>query len=89
LLLADEVERRDQQALERHLQQAGFEDHVTLDGFDWTSTVQLDRRQLQLVFTLEFLARLLQPGHRPLSSGKWLARSELPLTSVSAPSSGV
>lgn len=57
LLLADEVQRRDQQALERHLQQAGFEDRVALDGFDWTSPVQLDRRQLQHVFTLEFLAR--------------------------------
>ena len=57
LLLADEVQRRDHQALERHLVQAGFEDRVTLDGFDWTSPVQLDRRQLQQVFTLEFLAR--------------------------------
>jgi len=28
-----------------------------LDGFDWTSPVQLDRRQLQQVFSLEFLAR--------------------------------
>ena len=57
LLVADEVQRRDQQALERHLIQAGFEDRVTLDGFDWTSPVQLDRRQLQQVFSLEFLAR--------------------------------
>jgi len=57
LLLADEVQRRDHQALERHLVQAGFEDRVTLDGFDWTSPVQLDRRQLQQVFSLEFLAR--------------------------------
>ena len=57
LLLADEVQRRDQQALERHLDQAGFEDRVTLDGFDWTSPVQVDRRQLQHVFTLEFLVR--------------------------------
>jgi len=57
LLLADEVQRRDQQALERHLVQAGFEDRVTLDRFDWTSPVQLDRRHLQQVFTLEFLAR--------------------------------
>ena len=29
LLLADEVQRRDQQALERHLAQAGFEDRAT------------------------------------------------------------
>jgi len=50
LLLADEVQRRDQQALERHLDQAGFEDRVTLDGFDWASPVQLDRRQLQHIF---------------------------------------
>jgi len=57
LLLADEVQRRDHQALERHLIQAGFEDRVTLDKFDWTSPVQLDRGQLQQVFTLEFLAR--------------------------------
>ena len=57
LLLADEVQRRDQQALERHLLQAGFEERVALDGFDWASPVQLDRRQLQHIFTLEFLAR--------------------------------
>jgi DNA replication protein DnaC len=57
LLLADEVQRRDRQALERHLLQAGFEDRVALDTFDWGAAVQLDRRQLQHVFTLEFLAR--------------------------------
>ena len=64
LLLADEVQRRDHQALERHLVQAGFEDRVTLDGFDWTSPVQLDRRQLQQVFSLEFLARKEHVGVR-------------------------
>jgi DNA replication protein DnaC len=57
LLLADEVQRRDQQALERHLLQAGFEDRISLDAFDWSSAVQLDRRQLQHVSTPEFLAR--------------------------------
>jgi len=57
LLLADEVQRRDQQALERHLQLAGFEDRVDLDAVDWTSPVQFDRRQLQHLFTLEFLQR--------------------------------
>ena len=34
LLLADEVQRRDQQALERRLTSAGFEDRVTLDDVD-------------------------------------------------------
>jgi DNA replication protein DnaC len=57
LLLADEVQRRDQRALERQLAQAGFEEVVTLDRFDWAAPVQLDRRHLQEVFTLEFLAR--------------------------------
>ena len=57
LLLADEVHRRDQQALDRHLLQAGFEERVSLEAFDWSSPVQLDKRQLQQVFTLDFLAR--------------------------------
>lgn len=55
LLLADEVQRREQQALERHLVQAGFEERVALEDFDWSSPVQLDKRQLQRVFTLGFL----------------------------------
>jgi DNA replication protein DnaC len=57
LLLADEVQRREQQALERHLLQAGFEERVTLDDFDWAAPIQVDRRQLQHVFTLAFLER--------------------------------
>ena len=57
LLLADEVQRRDQQALERRLALAGFEERATLDGFDWSAPVQLDRRQLQALFSLDFLAR--------------------------------
>jgi DNA replication protein DnaC len=55
LLLADEVQRRDHQALERHLQQAGFEDRVVLDGFDWSAPIQVDRRQVQALFSLDFL----------------------------------
>lgn len=57
LLLADEVQRREQQALEQHLVQAGFEERVTLDDFDWSSPVHIDRHQLQHVFTLQFLQR--------------------------------
>jgi DNA replication protein DnaC len=57
LLLADEVQRRDHVGLERRLQQAGFEDQVTLEQFDWSASIQVDRRQLQALFTLEFLAR--------------------------------
>lgn len=57
LLLADEVQRRDGAALERRLEHAGFEERVTLDAFDWSHPVTFDRRRLQTLFTLEFLAR--------------------------------
>jgi hypothetical protein len=30
---------------------------MTLDDFDWSAPIQLDRRQLQHVFTLQFLER--------------------------------
>jgi DNA replication protein DnaC len=55
LLLADEIQRRDDQALERHLAQAGFEERVLLEQFDWTAPVQLDRRLIQALFSLRFL----------------------------------
>jgi DNA replication protein DnaC len=57
LLLADEVSRRDGAALERRLQRAGFEERVTLEAFDWSAPVHFDRRRLQALCTLEFLAR--------------------------------
>jgi DNA replication protein DnaC len=57
LLLADEVQRRDQHALDRRLAQAGFEERVTLDHFDWTAPIQVDRRHVQELFTLQFLTR--------------------------------
>ncbi len=57
LLLADEVQRRDQQALEQRLRRAGFEERVSLEAFDWAAPIRLDRRALQGLFSLEFLAR--------------------------------
>ncbi|HZR01161.1 MAG TPA: IS21-like element helper ATPase IstB [Chloroflexota bacterium] len=57
LLLADEVQRRDALALERRLDGAGFEERAALERFDWTHPVQIDRRRLQALFTLEFLRR--------------------------------
>lgn len=56
LLLADEVQRRDQQALELRLRRAGFEERVSLENFDWQAPVQVDRRMLQALFSLQFLA---------------------------------
>lgn len=57
LLCADEAQRRDHLAIERRLEQAGFEDWVILDDFDWQAPIQVGRRQLQTVFSLQFLAR--------------------------------
>jgi DNA replication protein DnaC len=57
LLLADEVQRRDQRAIERRVLAAGFEEVAGLEAFDWAAPIQVDRRQLQAIFTLDFLAR--------------------------------
>ena len=85
LLLADEVQRREQQALERHLLQAGFEERITLDDFDWSAPSKLDRRQLQHVFTLQFLERkehVLVVG--PVGVGKTFVVQALGAASVRA-----
>ncbi len=85
LLLADEVQRRDALALERHLERAGFEDRVTLDDFDWSHPVQFDRRRLQTLFTLEFLARkehVLLVG--PVGVGKTFLAQSLGAAAVRA-----
>lgn len=57
IILADEVTRRDQQRLELRLQQAGFEDICRLEDFDWSAQITVDRRLLDAVFSLSFLAR--------------------------------
>lgn len=57
LILADEVQRRDGLALERRLLAAGFEERVTLDDFDWSTSIQLDRRHLNELFSLHFLQK--------------------------------
>jgi DNA replication protein DnaC len=57
LILADEVQRRDAQQLERRLHAAGFEERVTLDDVDWTTAIQLDRRHLNELFSLHFLPK--------------------------------
>ena len=36
---------------------AGFEERVTLDDFDWTTAIQLDRRHLNELFSLHFLQK--------------------------------
>jgi DNA replication protein DnaC len=57
IILADEVTRREQRRLEVHLQKAGFEEVCRLEDFDWSAPLTLDRRLLDAVFSLDFLAR--------------------------------
>jgi DNA replication protein DnaC len=57
ILLTDEVQRRDNRNLELRLQKAGFEELCRLEDFDWSAGIKLDRRLIDLVFSLEFLNR--------------------------------
>jgi DNA replication protein DnaC len=85
LLFADEVQRRDHLSLERRLAQAGFEEYVTLEEFDWAVPVQVDRKKLQTVFTLGFLARhqhVLFVG--PVGVGKTFLAQALGVAAVRA-----
>jgi DNA replication protein DnaC len=65
--------------------QAGFEERVTLDAFDWSSPVHIDRHQLQHVFTLQFLQRkehVIMVG--PVGVGKTFLVQALGATAVRA-----
>lgn len=57
ILLADEIARRDNRNLEVRLQKAGFEEICRLEDFDWDAGIKLDRRLIDLVFSLDFLNR--------------------------------
>ena len=57
ILLADEIGRRDNRNLEVRLQKAGFEEICRLDDFDWNAGVTLDRRLVDIAFSLDFLSR--------------------------------
>ncbi len=57
IILSDEVNRRADRRIELRLQGAGFEETCRLEDFDWSAAVTLDRRLLDAVFSLEFLAK--------------------------------
>ena len=57
ILLADEVGRRENLSLELRLQKAGFDEICRLEDFDWSAGITMDRRLLDLVFSLDFLNR--------------------------------
>jgi len=43
LVLSDEVERRDQKHVTNRLTAAGFEEECTLERFDWSAKIRIDK----------------------------------------------
>src|SRR6516165_800289 len=57
LVLSDEVERRDHKNLTNRLQDAGFEEECTLERFDWSAKIRIDKARLTELFGLHFIER--------------------------------
>jgi DNA replication protein DnaC len=57
LVLSDEVERRDHKHVANRLQDAGFEEECTLEGFDWSAKIRMDKARLTELFGLHFIER--------------------------------
>ena len=57
IILSDEVNRRAHRRIEMRLHQAGFQETCRLEDFDWSASIIVDRRLLDAVFSLEFLAK--------------------------------
>jgi len=46
LVLSDEVERRDQKHITNRLVAAGFDEECTLERFDWSAKIRVDKARL-------------------------------------------
>ncbi|PYR95808.1 MAG: ATP-binding protein [Acidobacteria bacterium] len=57
LVLSDEVERRDHKHIETRLQDAGFDEECTLERFDWSAQIRIDKARLMDLFGLHFIER--------------------------------
>jgi DNA replication protein DnaC len=57
LVLFDEVERRDQKHVSNRLSAAGFEEECTLERFDWSANIRIDKPRLMDLFGLHFIQR--------------------------------
>jgi DNA replication protein DnaC len=57
LVLDDEVERRQNVHLQNRLRGAGFEQECTLEGFDWSADIRVDKARLNDLFGLHFIKR--------------------------------
>jgi DNA replication protein DnaC len=78
LVLQDEVDRRDEKGLSLRLDKARFDEHRTLEDFDWDAPVTFDRDRVRDLFGLGFLDRhqdALFLG--PVGVGKTLLASAL------------
>jgi DNA replication protein DnaC len=57
LILSDEVERRDYKHVTNRLRDAGFEEECTLERFDWSAKIRIDKARLNELFGLHFIER--------------------------------
>ena len=57
IILSDEVNRRAHRRLGLRVRNTGFQVTCRLEDFDWSAAITLDRRLLDAVFSLEFLAK--------------------------------
>ena len=57
LVLSDEVERRDHKRVANRLRDAGFDEECTLERFDWSAQIRIDKARLTDLFGLHFIER--------------------------------
>jgi DNA replication protein DnaC len=57
LVLSDEVERRQNVHVQNRLRNAGFEQECTLEGFDWSADIRIDKARVNDLFGLHFIER--------------------------------
>lgn len=57
LILQDEVQRREQNSLNKRMKYASLDSNQTLEGFDWDAKVTVDRDTLKELFSMEFIDR--------------------------------
>jgi DNA replication protein DnaC len=75
-LLAGEIQRRDDRALQRRIKAARFPLIKTLDDFDWSWPKKINRAQIQHLFHLDWLP---QQGNVFFLGGVGLGKSHLAL----------
>ena len=85
IILSDEVNRRPNRRMELRIRTARFQETCRLEDFDWSASITPDRRLLDAVFSLEFLAKhehALLVG--PAGVGKTFLAQALGYTAVRA-----